>query len=108
MRPGKTLRFAQSDSVRCACMIKLQSLRAAKFKQLDDVAIAFPQRGSVFIQGLNEAGKSTLFESVYFALFGKGLVTEDNSGKLDDLINYQAPRALVKLAFSTDDATFTV
>src|SRR5205814_1546068 len=43
-----------------------------------------------------------------FALFGKGLVTEDNSGKLDDLINYQSPRALVKLAFSTDDATFAV
>jgi DNA repair exonuclease SbcCD ATPase subunit len=89
-------------------VIKLLSLRAAKFKQLDDVAIAFPQRGSVLIQGLNEAGKSTLFESIFFALFGKGLVTEENAGKLDDLIQYQSPRALVKLSFCTDDATFTV
>ncbi|MHB8619156.1 MAG: AAA family ATPase [Chloroflexota bacterium] len=89
-------------------MIKLHSLRATKFKQLDDVGILFPERGSVLIQGLNEAGKSTLFESIYFGLFGKGLSTEDNSGRLDDLINYQSPRGMVQLAFSTDNATFTV
>ena len=89
-------------------MIKLRQLRAAKFKQLDDVALSFPERGSVLIQGLNEAGKSTLFESVFFALFGKGLVTEDNAGKLDDLINYQSPRALVQLSFTTDGASFIV
>ena len=89
-------------------MIKLHSLRAAKFKQLDDVSLRFPERGSVLVQGLNEAGKSTLFESVYFALFGKALVTEDNSGRMDDLIHYQSPRALVDLAFTTDQATFHV
>ncbi len=89
-------------------MIKLISLRAAKFKQLDDVQLAFPERGSVLVQGANEAGKSTLFESVFFALFGKALVTEDNAGKLDDLIHYESPRAVVRLAFSTDRATFQV
>ncbi|MBV8083240.1 MAG: AAA family ATPase, partial [Chloroflexi bacterium] len=89
-------------------MIKLGSLRATRFKQLEDIALRFPERGSVLIQGLNEAGKSTLFESVYFALFGKGLVTEDNSGRMDDLIHYQSPRALVDLAFTTDQATFHV
>ncbi|MFI5268063.1 MAG: AAA family ATPase, partial [Chloroflexota bacterium] len=88
-------------------MIRLLSLRAAKFKQLDDVTLAFPQRGSVLIQGLNEAGKSTLFESVFFALFGKALVTEEPN-RLDDLINYQSPRSLVKLAFATDGANFAV
>ncbi len=88
-------------------MIKLQSLKVAKFKQLDDVTIEFPTRGSVLIQGLNEAGKSTLFESVFFGLFGKALVTEEPN-RLEDLINYQSPRALVRLAFSTDSAEFTV
>jgi len=88
-------------------VIKLHSLRAAKFKQLDDLSLAFPERGSVLIQGLNEAGKSTLFESVYFGLFGKALVTEEPN-RLDDLINYQSPRAMVKLVFSTDGASFTV
>ena len=88
-------------------MIRLLSLRAAKFKQLDDVALAFPQRGSVLIQGLNEAGKSTLFESVFFALFGKALVTEEPN-RLDDLINYQSSRAMVKLAFATDGASFAI
>ena len=88
-------------------MIRLLSLRAAKFKQLDDLSLAFPQRGSVLVQGLNEAGKSTLFESIFFALFGKALVTEEPN-RLDDLVNYQAPRALVKLAFATDGATFAV
>src|SRR6266568_4579694 len=88
-------------------MIRLHSLRAAKFKQLDDVALQFPSRGSVLIQGLNEAGKSTLFESVFFALFGKALVTEEPN-RLDDLIHFQSPRAMVKLAFSTDGAEFVV
>ncbi|HLQ33588.1 MAG TPA: AAA family ATPase, partial [Chloroflexota bacterium] len=88
-------------------MIKLHSLRATKFKQLDDVALQFPSRGSVLIQGLNEAGKSTLFESLFFGLFGKALVTEEPN-RLEDLINYQSPRALVQLTFSTDGASFSV
>src|SRR5438874_621400 len=88
-------------------MIKLLSLRAAKFKQLDDLSLRFPDKGSVLVQGLNEAGKSTLFEAVYFGLFGKALVTEEPN-RLDDLINYQSPRALVQLAFTTDGATFVL
>ena len=89
-------------------MIKLHALHATKFKQLDDLRVNFPERGSVLIQGLNEAGKSTLFESIYFALFGKALATEDNAGRLEDLVHYQAPRAFVRLAFSTEQARFTV
>ncbi|MGH2519061.1 MAG: AAA family ATPase, partial [Chloroflexota bacterium] len=89
-------------------MIKLHALHATKFKQLDDLRLTFPERGSVLIQGLNEAGKSTLFESIYFALFGKALATEDNAGRLEDLVHYQAPRAFVRLAFSTEQARFTV
>ena len=49
-------------------MILLHRLRTHFFKQLAQVSIEFPERGTVLIEGLNEAGKSSLFEAVFFAL----------------------------------------
>ena len=47
-------------------MIKLKRLRVRDFRRLRDIHLAFPLAGSVLVQGKNEAGKSTLFEAVYF------------------------------------------
>ena len=47
-------------------MILLKHLRVANFKSLCDIDLTFPDAGSVLIEGLNESGKSTLFEAVYF------------------------------------------
>ena len=55
-------------------MIRLRRLRLSQYKGLVQVDLAFPPQGSVLIEGLNEAGKSTLFDGLHFALYGQPLV----------------------------------
>ena len=57
-------------------MIILRHLTVERFRLLREVNLHFPQRGSILIQGPNEAGKSTLFESIYFALYGEPIMSE--------------------------------
>ncbi|RIL12622.1 hypothetical protein DCC79_00830 [bacterium] len=78
-------------------MIHIRRVTAHNFKQLVDVDLALPPRGRFLVQGLNEAGKSTLFEAIFFALFGQPLATESAGGKLDDVIRYGAEEAYVAL-----------
>ena len=80
-------------------MIRLERLYVDNFKSLRQVGLCFPAQGSVLIEGLNESGKSTLFEAVYFALYGRPLVSEAG---LDSTIRYGAETAIVELALSVD------
>src|SRR4051794_41806239 len=89
-------------------MILLERLRVDRFKGLRDVDLCLPARGSVLIEGLNEAGKSTLFESVYFALYGSLLASEENRGGLESAIGYGAARATVGLGFPVGDTRLGV
>jgi len=89
-------------------VILLERLRVDRFKGLRDVALVFPERGSVLVEGLNEAGKSTLFESVYFALYGSLLASEENRGGLESAIGYGAAEARVELAFRVGDTRLEV
>jgi exonuclease SbcC len=84
-------------------MIYLRRLAAQNFKQLRDVELVLPPRGRFLVQGKNEAGKSTLFEAVFFALFGQALVTETGSRRLDDLIGYGLEKARVELDLAVRD-----
>ena len=47
-------------------MIHIRRLTAHGFKQLEEVDLALPRRGRFLVGGLNEAGKSTLFEAIFF------------------------------------------
>ena len=78
-------------------MIRLKHLRVANFKALRDVELGFPEVGSILIEGLNESGKSTLFEAVYFALYGRPLVAD-----IESTVRYTAKEAFVELAFMVD------
>jgi len=78
-------------------MIRIRRIAAHNFKQLQSIDLTLPSRGRVLVQGLNEAGKSTLFEAIFFALFGQPLATEAPGGKLDDLIRYDLEEALVEV-----------
>lgn len=81
-------------------MIILKHFIAEHFRLLRRVDIAFPQRGSILIQGPNEAGKSTLFEGIYFALYGETLTADAarrGSAQLDELISYGEKTATVSL-----------
>ncbi len=89
-------------------MIRLKRLYAHDFKQLKEIEIHFPQMGRVLVQGKNEAGKSTLFEAVYFALFGQALTTESGSKGLDDLIAYDQEKARVELDVQVRDRVFKI
>ena len=55
-------------------MIVLKRLRVEALKHLRGIDLRFPRRGSTLIEGPNESGKSTLFEAIYFALYGRAQV----------------------------------
>lgn len=89
-------------------MIRLKRLYAHDFKQLRQVEINFPPAGRVLVQGKNEAGKSTLFEAVFFALFAQALNTESGAKNLDDLIGYDQEKARVELDLQVRDRVFKI
>ena len=89
-------------------MIILKHLTVENFRLLREINLHFPQRGSILIQGPNEAGKSTLFESIYFALYGMSLAAESRRRTLDDLVFYGAARASVTLTLSIGVTELTI
>ncbi|HEX9017288.1 MAG TPA: AAA family ATPase [Chloroflexota bacterium] len=90
-------------------MIVLKRLCVENFKSLERVDLVFPRQGSVLVEGLNEAGKSTLFESVYYALYGVPLVTEGRGrGNLESAIRYGADSMSVELSLEVDETVLEV
>src|SRR5579883_2201602 len=89
-------------------MITLKRLQATTFKGLHAVDLVFPDRGSVLIEGYNEAGKSTLFEAVYVALYGKPLVGEDKQARQEEVIQFGQSHAFVELTFNVNQQEMTV
>jgi len=95
-------------------MIILKHLTVERFRLLREINLHFPQRGSILIQGPNEAGKSTLFESIYFALYGESLAikrkrsSQGEEGRYDDLILYGETQATVTLTLTIGPTELTV
>ncbi len=90
-------------------MITLRHLHAENFKGLRSVDLTFPEQGSILIEGHNEAGKSTLFEAVYVALYGQPLVgEEENRPRQEEVIQHGQPRATVELTFTVGPLELTV
>lgn len=90
-------------------MILLKRLRLENFKSLERVGLVFPRQGSVLVEGLNESGKSTLFESIFFALYGFPLATEGRGkGNLEALIRYGEESTWVELLLEVDDVELEI
>ncbi len=94
-------------------MIILKHLKIERFRLLREVDLQFPQRGSILISGPNEAGKSTVVESIYFALYGEPLITAYGFGKraapsLNDLIRYGEQQAVVSLSLAIGAREMTI
>ena len=89
-------------------MIILKHLTVERFRLLREINLHFPQRGSILIQGPNEAGKSALFESIYFALYGVPLTEQRKQASLDELILYGAAQASVTLTLSIAASELTI
>ncbi len=89
-------------------MIILKHVTIERFRLLRAMNLHFPQRGSILIQGPNEAGKSALIESLYFALYGEPLFVKRGKRSLDDLIFYGAATAHVTLVLSIGATELTI
>ncbi|MAG35645.1 MAG: hypothetical protein CL878_05290 [Dehalococcoidia bacterium] len=84
-------------------MIRLRHLKLGNFKGLQHVDLAFPDRGTVLIEGLNEAGKSSLFDGLHFALYGLPLVGDQASA-----VAYNAEVADASAVLDVDDTRLTL
>jgi AAA domain len=89
-------------------MILLETLSADGFKGLRRLELRFPTDAAVLVEGANEAGKSTLFECVYFALYGSPLVTETSRGGPEETIGYGRDSCTVTLALQVGPARLEV
>ncbi len=89
-------------------MITLKHLTVERFRLLRHMDLHFPPRGSILIQGPNEAGKSALLEGIYFALYGEPLQFDSEKRSLDELISYGASEAVVTLTLSMNTTDLTI
>src|ERR1700680_1526717 len=92
-------------------MIILKHLKVERFRLLREVDLQFPQRGSILISGPNEAGKSTVCESIYFALYGEPLVSAHRNrmtSSLNELIRYGEQQAVVTLTLAIGATEMTI
>jgi energy-coupling factor transporter ATP-binding protein EcfA2 len=80
-------------------MIILERLSITRFKGVRAVVLDLPERGAILIEGNNEAGKSTLFESIHFAMYGRTL-----TGTLADAVPHDADDAEVSLRLRIERA----
>lgn len=90
-------------------MITLKRLTTPALKHLRDVDLWLPRRGATLIEGPNESGKSTLFEAIYFALYGRPLVGEEpGRATLAALIPHDGAQAQVTLTVVAGDTELEV
>lgn len=90
-------------------MITLKRLTIPALKHLRDVDLWLPRRGATLIEGPNESGKSTLFEAVYFALYGRPLVGEEpGRATLAALIPHDGAQAQVALTVITGETELEI
>ncbi|HET9110158.1 MAG TPA: AAA family ATPase [Ktedonobacterales bacterium] len=90
-------------------MITLKRLTVPSLKHLREIDLWLPRRGATLIEGANESGKSTLFEAIYFALYGRPLVGEE-PGKaiLSSLIPHDGAQAQVTLTLLAGETQLEV
>ncbi len=85
-------------------MVVLRQLETRDFKHLD-VDMTFPH-GILAISGPNESGKSSIFEAILFAFFGK--THKAPLGQKDRLINYDAEQLYVRLNFEIENTHYRI
>ena len=68
------------------------------------VTINFPSDGKIGISGDNESGKSTLFDAIEYALFGKS----SSSKSKDELITWNKEKFSLSLDFTSGDKSYRI
>ena len=72
------------------------------------IDLLFPERGSILVEGHNEAGKSTLFEAIYVALYGEPLVGEESRARQEEVIAHGQEEARVELTVAVGPRELTI
>lgn len=88
-------------------MFKLKSLKAIGFKRLDLTDKLEFHDGRLLIHGRNESGKSTILETIHYALYGMALRPNKRASN-EDLINYNRRQAVIELEFVIDDEEYMI
>ena len=88
-------------------MFKLKSLKASGFKRLDLTDRLEFRDGRLLIHGRNESGKSTVLETIHYALYGMALRPNKRASN-EDLINYNRREAVIELEFVIDDEEYMI
>ena len=73
----------------------LRTLTLKNFRKHEDVEFNFVD-GLTVIRGANEQGKTTIGESVMYALFGANMLRES----LDAVVTYDKPESSLKVALT--------
>ncbi|MGH2370821.1 MAG: AAA family ATPase, partial [Chloroflexota bacterium] len=84
-------------------MITLRRLTVGQYKGIQALDLAFPERGSFLIEGMNEAGKSTLFDAMHFALYGVPMVGDQAAA-----LHYGADQMEVRLRLEVSGTQLAV
>jgi DNA repair protein SbcC/Rad50 len=88
-------------------VFKLKSLKASGFKRLDlEEKVEFPD-GRLLIHGRNESGKSTILETIHYALYGLAL-RPNKRASTEDLVSYGRPEAVIELEFIIDNEEYQI
>ncbi|MGO8951259.1 MAG: AAA family ATPase [Ktedonobacterales bacterium] len=103
---GDCLRAAMEGGGRP--MILLRHLHVHALKQLREVEFWFPRRGSILIEGQNEAGKSTVLEAIYFGLYGEAMIGERARATLEGLLPHDGSAVYVELTLAIGEVTLEV
>jgi exonuclease SbcC len=85
-------------------MVLLRRLVAQNFKHLN-VEVTLPE-GILAISGPNESGKSSIFEAILFAFYGR--TNKAPRGEKEQLINYDAESLLVQLVFELEGKRYRI
>jgi len=88
-------------------LFKLKSLKASGFKRLDLTDRLEFRDGRLLIHGRNESGKSTVLETIHYALYGMALRPNKRASN-EDLINYNRREAVIELEFVIDDEEYMI
>ncbi len=88
-------------------MFKIKSIKASGFKRLDLTDKLVFHDGRLLIHGRNESGKSTILETIHYALYGMALRPNKRASN-EDLINYNRREAVIELEFNIDDEEYVI
>ncbi|MGC8836758.1 MAG: AAA family ATPase [Infirmifilum sp.] len=93
-------------------MVVIHSIKAVNFRRLNLTTPLSLGKGFYIIKGRNEAGKSTLIESILFGLYGDHQVIGDLRGNprggYNEVVNHKARRAQVEVEFEVDGKRYRV